>query len=207
MHPSWNNSASGSWLRAAYWRLTMPTSPRLALMNRWRACSPWSSRARSSCSVASAKPAPETLASRASRPASIARCSSIISARVSGCLVDTSSRGAVMPDTVQQVLPLATPRRSKSVDNWASPAPVEIATTGPGHRLKKRTGWCRYPSHGASVFGANAAGVQRLAPRLEHDQLGEHLVVFVLLLNRVRTLQFGFQCRDRPHHREQLKSG
>ena len=120
MHPSWNNSASGSWLRAAYWRLTMPTSPRLALMNRCRACSPWSSRARSSCSVASAKPAPEALASRASRPASIARCSSTVSARVSGPLASTSSICCVMPDTVRQALPVATPSCSKSVDNWIS---------------------------------------------------------------------------------------
>jgi hypothetical protein len=40
MHPSWNSSASGSWQRAAYWRLTIPTNPRLALMNRCQASSP-----------------------------------------------------------------------------------------------------------------------------------------------------------------------
>jgi hypothetical protein len=95
----------------------------LALMNRCRACSPWSSRTLSSCSVASAKPAPDIRASSASRPASIARCSSMTSARVSRDRLGTSTIGSVMPDTVRQALPVATPSWSKSVDNWALPWP------------------------------------------------------------------------------------
>jgi hypothetical protein len=85
-------------------------------MNRCRACSPWSSRTCSSCSVASAKPAPDIRTSRASRPASIARCSSTTSARVSRDRMRTSTMGSVMPDTVRQALPIATPSGSKSVD-------------------------------------------------------------------------------------------
>jgi hypothetical protein len=96
MHPSWNNSASGSWQWAANWRLIIPTSPRLARMNRCRATSPRSSRICSSTSVASEKPAPDVRASRASRPASIARCSSTTSACVSSRPVG-SSNASVMP--------------------------------------------------------------------------------------------------------------
>lgn len=88
-------------------------------MNRCRACSPWFSRTLSSCSVASAKPAPDVRTSRASRPASIARCSSTTSARVSRDRMRTSTVGSVMPDTVRQALPAATPSSSKSVDKSA----------------------------------------------------------------------------------------
>jgi len=59
----------------------------------------------------------------------------------------------------------------------------------------------------ASVFGADAAGMQCLAASLQHDQLGEHLVVPVLFLDWIRTLQLGFQRCDRTHHREQLHRG
>jgi hypothetical protein len=45
------------------------------------------------------------------------RCSSITSARVSGDLIGTSSKGSVMPDTVRHAQPVATPGSSKSVDN------------------------------------------------------------------------------------------
>jgi hypothetical protein len=50
------------------------------------------------------------------------------------------------------------------------------------------------------IFSADAAGMQRLTACLEHHQLREHLVVFVRLLNWVRTLQPRLQCRDGTHH-------
>ena len=51
--PSWNRSASGRPPRPANCRATIPTSRRLARMNRCRARSPWRSSSRSSASVAS----------------------------------------------------------------------------------------------------------------------------------------------------------
>jgi hypothetical protein len=47
--------------------------------------------------------------------------------------------------------------------------------------------------------------MQCLTARLEDHQLGEHLVVFVLLLDRVGALQLGLERGDRTHHGEQLE--
>ena len=47
--------------------------------------------------------------------------------------------------------------------------------------------------------------MQCLAARLEDHQLGEHLVVLVLLLDRVGALQLGLERGDRTHHGEQLE--
>lgn len=111
-------------------------------MNRCRACSPWSSRTCSSCSVASAKPAPDIRTSRASRPASIARCSSTTSARVSRDRMRTSTMGSVMPDTVRQALPIATPSSSKSVDKcpllWHPQLGASVAVRFRAFGRKKR---------------------------------------------------------------------
>ena len=119
MHPSWNSSAFPSWQRAANCRLTIPTSLKLARMKRCRASAPCSSRSRNSWSVASAKPAPDARASRASKPASIARCSSRTSPCVSSGSSVASSENPVTPDTLRQPVRLATPSRTKSVDNPA----------------------------------------------------------------------------------------
>ena len=89
--------------------------------------------------------------------------------------------------TLRQSLPPATPTRGKSVDN------------SPCERRQSRAA--------QSVLGADAAGVQRLAACLQHHQLGKHLVVLVLFLNRVRTLQARLQRCDGTHHGEELESG
>jgi len=47
--------------------------------------------------------------------------------------------------------------------------------------------------------------MQSLAARLEDHQLGEHLVVLVLLLDRVGALQLGLERGNRTHHGEQLE--
>ena len=65
---------------AAYCRQTMPTSPRLARMNRCRAPRRWSSRQPQLVIGRIAEAAPDGSASRASRPASISRCSATTSA-------------------------------------------------------------------------------------------------------------------------------
>jgi hypothetical protein len=129
-------------------------------MNRCRACSPWSSRTCSSCSVASAKPAPDIRTSRASRPASIARCSSTTSARVSRDRMRTSTMGSVMPDTVRQALPIATPSSSKSVDKC--PCSGTRSYASPAVRLRAFGGKKRLPRPNASFF--RTSGGRRRTP-------------------------------------------
>jgi hypothetical protein len=139
MHPSWNSSASPSWDRDANCRLTIPTSLKLARMNRCRASAPCSSRSRNSSSVASAKPAPEVRASRASRPASIARCSSTPSPCASSGSLVASSKTPVTLDTLRQAVPVATASYTKSVDN---PARRDAATRD--HQVSPRRQCCGY---------------------------------------------------------------
>jgi hypothetical protein len=137
MHPSWNSSASSGWERDANCRLTIPTSLKLARMNRCRASAPCSSRSLSSWSVASAKPAPDIRASRASKPASITRCSSTTSQCVSSGSLAASSEIRVTPDTLRQPVPLATPSNPKSVDNRS-------ITDAREHQVNPRHQCCGY---------------------------------------------------------------
>ena len=65
----------------------------------------------------------------------------------------------------------------------------------------------RPPLKTSLVLRAEAPRLELLAPRFQNDELGEHLVVLLLGLHRIRTLQPGFQISDLAHHAEQLQAG